>query len=82
MLLSPDPYAPMLLCSNKAPGLLNKSGSSLKLGWGGTSSNGGGVALRLGIGKAGNKSWYHQDIPGIFVPNNIANPIIKNLQGK
>jgi len=68
--------------ANRLPGILNQSGSSLKIGWAGTSSNGGGVSLRIGIGKSGNKSWSHTDVGGTFVPNNVANPYIKFLHGK
>jgi hypothetical protein len=66
--------------ANKAPGILNKPGSMLKLGWSSTSSNGGGYALRLGIGKNGNKSLLHINIGGTFVPNHIGNPIVKGIR--
>lgn len=58
-------------------GRFNKAGRFLKFGWSNTAKNGGGMNMRLGIGRNSVKpkqSRYHIDIPGTFVPNNFANP--------
>ena len=66
--------------ADRLPGLWNKSGRVVKIGWSSTSKNGGGVAIRLGIGRNGNKSLLHIDIGGTFVPNDIANPFIQSIR--
>lgn len=58
-------------------GVWNKPKSLLKIGWSSTGKKGGGMQLRIGIGKGdGNKAWKHVYIPKTFVPNSFANPSI------
>ncbi len=63
-----------------ASGTLNKSGSALKIGWSGTTRNGGGQIFRIGIGRSGNRSLLHLDIPGTFLPNNFVGPSMQLKQ--
>ncbi|MBT1582520.1 hypothetical protein KK473_28415, partial [Klebsiella pneumoniae] len=52
--------------------------SWLKIGWSSTGKKGGGMQLRIGIGKGeGSKAWGHIYIPKTFVPNSFANPSIE-----
>jgi RHS repeat-associated protein len=64
-------------------GTWNKMGNIIKLGWSGQAKYGGGMQLRLGIGVnklKPNQAWIHFYLPGTFVPNNIANPIMQSLR--
>ena len=58
-------------------GLLNRSGSFLKIGWSTGVNNYGqwGYRFRFGIGSVGNKALFHGYLPG-FVPNSFANSTI------
>jgi hypothetical protein len=61
----------------------NQQGNFLKIGWSNVGKNGGGMQLRIGIGKNlnnTNQALYHFYIPNTFVPNYIANPYIINYR--
>jgi hypothetical protein len=62
-------------------GILNSPGL-IKIGWSGTSSAGGGMQMRIGIGMNtinSNIARFHFYVPQTFVPNSYANPIIQSM---
>jgi len=64
-------------------GSWNNQGGLFKMGWSTQSKYGGGMQLRIGIGrKVGNpkQAWKHFYVPKTFVPNSFANPSIQVKQ--
>lgn len=60
-----------------ASGILNQSGSFVKIGWSkGQFRQGWGMKIRFGIGANGNKAILHGYVPFSFVPNSFANSTI------
>lgn len=74
--------------SSLTPGLLNKPGGRVKIGWSSTSTemgmitptnikifNDGGQQFRITFGRLGNQGFRHLYVPRTFVPNSVANPL-------
>jgi hypothetical protein len=68
-------------------GLLNRTGSRLKLGWSSSGELGGGWHLRLSIGRSpvkSNQARFHVNFRWVHFPNEVANDlldVIRELNG-